>query len=155
MTIRISIGSGVVCLLLACPLSAQQPPSYAKQVKPFLAKYCSECHTGDRAKGDLDMATFKTLLEGGKSGPVIVPGKPEESLLVLQAEGKQKPFMPPKSARQPKPDEVAVLRAWIAAGAKDDGANIATRIPDIKPRVPVVAPVAALAYRPGDTPLAA
>ena len=48
MTIRISIGSGVVCLLLACPLSAQQPPSYAKQVKPFLAKYCSECHTGTR-----------------------------------------------------------------------------------------------------------
>jgi len=44
-----------------------------------------------------DMTTFKALLEGGKSGPVIVPGKPEESLLVLQAEGKQKPFMPPKN----------------------------------------------------------
>src|SRR5947209_20576377 len=115
MSLRLSLSAGLAFLFMVSPLFAQ-PPSYAQQVKPFLAKYCSECHTGDKAKGDLEMTTFKALMEGGKSGAVIVPGKPDDSLLVLQAEGKQKPFMPPKNARQPKAEEVAVLRAWVAAG---------------------------------------
>src|SRR5262249_17377748 len=127
---------------------AQQPPSYAKQVRPFLAKYCLECHNASQAKGELVLETFKAMQDGGKSGPGVVPGKPDESPLVLLAEGKQKPAMPPKDAKQPKRDEVAVLRAWVAAGAKDDLATVAATVPNIKPRVPTAAPVSALAYRP-------
>ncbi|HXG12045.1 MAG TPA: c-type cytochrome domain-containing protein [Gemmataceae bacterium] len=127
---------------------AQQPPSYARQVRPFFAKYCLECHNAQQAKGDLNLETFSALMKGGKSGPVVVPGKPDESLLVLLPERKEQPAMPPKTARQPKPNEVAVLRAWVAAGAKDDSASITVAIPDIKPRADRAAPVTALAYRP-------
>jgi WD40 repeat protein len=140
--------SGWIALAFAGPLAAQQPPSYARDVKPFFARYCLECHAGDKPKGDLSLETYKGLTEGGKSGSVMVPGKAEESRLVLLVEGKDKPPMPPKTAKQPKPTEVAVLRAWVAAGAKDDGAGLIVTLPDIKPRVAVAAPVSALAFRP-------
>jgi WD40 repeat protein len=127
---------------------AQQPPSYAKQLRPFLAKYCLECHNASTTKGDLDLETFKGTMQGGKSGAVVVPGKPDESRLVLLPEGKAKPSMPPKKARQPKPDEVAILRAWVLAGAKNDSGTIRVTLPEIKPHVRKPAPVTALAYRP-------
>src|SRR5262249_43790317 len=50
--------------------------------------------------------------------------------------------------RHPRPEEVRVLRAWVATGAKDDSSSVKAVIPDIKPRVPVNPPVTALAYRP-------
>jgi WD40 repeat protein len=136
-------------------VAAQQQPSYAKQVKPFLARYCLECHSGDDPQGGLNMESFKTLMEGGGRGAAIVPGNPDKSPLVLQVEGKSKPFMPPKKAKQPKKEEIGILRAWVAGGAKDDSSNIASTIPDIKPRVPPTAPVSALAYRPDGKQLAA
>jgi hypothetical protein len=136
-------------------IAAQQPPSYAKQVKPFLARYCLECHSGDDPQGGLNMESFKSLMEGGGRGEAIVPGNPDKSPLVLQVEGKSKPFMPPKKAKQPKPEEIGILRAWVAAGAKDDSATVAATIPHIKPRVSVTPPVTALAYRPDGKMLAA
>ena len=42
--------------------------------------------------------------------------------------------MPPRKAKQPTPAEVAVLRAWVAAGAKDDGVVARVTLPDIKPK---------------------
>src|SRR6266851_6312274 len=133
MTFRsILILSLAVCL--AAPLRAEPPPSYARQVKTFLARYCLECHNASTTKGELDLETFKGLMQGGKSGPVIVPGKPDESRLVLLPEHKDKPPMPPKSARQPRPEEVPVLRAWVAAGAKDDSATVRITLPEIEPR---------------------
>jgi WD40 repeat protein len=131
----------------AAPVAAQTP-SYAKQIKPFFARYCLECHAGDEAEGGLNLETYKGLLEGGGRGKALVPGKPDESLLVRLTEGKAKPAMPPKKAKQPPAAEVALLRAWIAAGAKDDSAGIHIALPDIRPKAPVAPPVTAVAYRP-------
>ena len=113
--------------LLAVPAAtaAQQPPSFARQVKPFLDKYCLECHNPAKLEKGLNLESFARLKAGGDTGSVVVPGKPGESRLVLLAEGKEEPKMPPKKAKQPRPDEVAVLRAWVAAGARDDTAAVA------------------------------
>src|SRR5262245_53200383 len=145
----------VVFSCLANAAVAQQPPSYAKQIKPFLARYCLECHSGEDPQGGLNMESFKTLMEGGGRGAAIVPGNPDKSPLVLQVEGKAKPLMPPKKAKQPKPEEIGILRAWVAAGAKDDSGTVVSTLPEIKPRVPVTPPVSALAYRPDGKHLAA
>jgi Tol biopolymer transport system component len=153
-TARITFCCGLG-LIMATATAAAQPPSYATQIRPFFARYCLECHSGDMPKGDLNLETFKALQEGGKSGAVVVPGKPDESRLVLLAEGKEKLVMPPKMSKQPRPEEVALLRAWVAAGAKDDGGTIAVAIPDIKPRVPMPAAITALAYHPKGGLLAA
>jgi hypothetical protein len=136
--------------------TAEESPSYARQVKPFFARYCVECHPAMFPDSGLSLDTYKGLIKGGDSGAVIVPGKPDESKLILQVEGKANPFMPPKRAKNhPKPEEIAQLRAWIAAGAKDDSDSVKTALPDIKPRAVTPASVTALAYRPDGKLLAA
>jgi WD40 repeat protein len=132
------------------PLQAQQSkPSYAREVRPFLAKYCVECHNPGKLKGGLNLESYKALREGAESGPVVVPGKADESPLVLLTEKKEKPHMPPKEARRfPSDSEVAVLRAWVNAGATDDSGSIVVAIPDVKPRKPAAAPVNALVFHP-------
>jgi WD40 repeat protein len=147
----------ILLLLAAWPALARsdESPSFAKQVRPFFARYCSECHNAKREEGGLNLESYKTLQEGGANGPVLVAGKANDSKIVGQVEGKRKPTMPPKTARQPKAEEVAVLRAWVEAGARDDTDTVVVNLPEIKPRVQLPPPVAALAYRPDGKLLAA
>lgn len=123
---RLAVLPFLLLLLAATSLPAQAPPSYAKQVRPFLDTYCVGCHKGKGGKGGLDLSTYAGMLKGGVSFDAVVPGKPDESYAVLMAEKKKKPHMPPKEAKaQPKPEEVALLRAWVSAGARDDSGKSA------------------------------
>lgn len=141
-------------VLAAVPLPAQQGPSYAKQVRPLLAKYCLECHNARAMKGGLNLETYQSIMEGSDRGPVVKAGKPNASRMVLVCEGKEKPIMPPAKAKfQPKADEIAILRDWVAAGARDDGAGVKIVLPPIKPREQLLPPVTALAYVPGKNQL--
>src|SRR4051794_31806026 len=82
----------------------QQPSSFAKDVRPFLARYCLECHNAKTFKAGLALETYKSLKEGSDRGLAVVPGQPDESPLVVLAEGKKEPKMPPKKAmRHPRP----------------------------------------------------
>jgi mono/diheme cytochrome c family protein len=152
--LQFSLVAGLLPFFVPASLPAQPPPSYSKQIKPFFARYCVECHTNDEPKGGLDLDTYKTLLEGGDNGAVVTPGKAETSRIVRVIERKEKPFMPPRKSKQPRPEEVALLRAWIDAGAKEDGA-VRLTVPDIRPRAKVLPAVAALAYHPVGQMLAA
>ncbi|HYT89311.1 MAG TPA: c-type cytochrome domain-containing protein [Gemmataceae bacterium] len=115
--------SVVVGLVMVPGASAQQPaPSYTQDIRPFLAKYCIECHTAKKAKAGVNLDTYQTMLRGNRKGwPVVVPGNPDKSSLVLTTEKKSRPIMPPTKIKlQPGQAEMALLRAWVAAGAKDD-----------------------------------
>lgn len=152
-----------VCLLLLVflfvalePASADTPPSFAKDIKPFLAKYCIECHQGAKPKGGIDLTTYESFKKGGISFDGFVPGKPDESWVVKSVEKRTKPVMPPKDKKQPSDDERKLLRAWIAAGARDDSAKaVGVKLPDLKSKVAAAPAVAALAYRPDGKLLAA
>jgi WD40 repeat protein len=149
------LASLVALPFLTAALQAQESPSYAKDVRPFLGKYCLECHNQKNLKGKLNLETYQGLMRGSSSGEVVVPGKADESILVLLVEGKDNQKMPPKEARlQPKAKEIGVLRAWVAAGAKDDSADFKITLPNIKPTVAIAPPVTALAYRFDDKALA-
>ena len=137
----------VTALFGVSSASAQPAPSYSKHIRPIITKYCLECHNAKTLKGTLSLETYKAMMEGSDSGPVIEAGKPDKSRLVLQVEGKEKPTMPPpKAIFQPTKHEIALLRAWVAAGAKDDGADVNVVLPDIKPKADVLPPVTAMAY---------
>ena len=56
-------------------------PSFRDEVRPLLQAKCFRCHGEKGRKADLDLRTPAGILEGGESGQVIVPGKPEKSLL--------------------------------------------------------------------------
>jgi WD40 repeat protein len=144
-----------VILTLSGAATAQQAPTWAKDVKPFLAKYCLECHKGAKGKGGLDVSTHESFLKGGISFPGFEPGKPDESFALKLTEHKAKPIMPPSKSKQPTADEKKMFRAWIVAGGKADGTEKKTSLPDIKPKTGAPAPISALAYRPDGKLLAA
>jgi hypothetical protein len=100
--------------------SADAPPAFRKQVAPLLQFRCLRCHSGARPKGDLNLATAAGLNEGGASGAVIKPGKAADSLLFQHVRDRKMPPNKPLAAA-----EVAVLRRWINAGAKWEGAALA------------------------------
>jgi hypothetical protein len=87
-------------------------PDFDREVAPLLAERCLECHSGDKPRGGLDLSRRRTALAGGDQGPVLVPGKPDESLLWEYVSGNK---MPPKKPLNGS--EKALLRAWVAAGA--------------------------------------
>jgi len=100
----------------------EPPPSFARDVKPFLTNYCQNCHSGRRAKGGYSVESVANMLKKGKKGPMVVPGKPEESRLMLTLTGRAR-RMPPKNSDQPTGEEVAKVKAWIRAGAQDDSGD--------------------------------
>jgi len=81
------------------------------RVEPILIGRCLECHGSER-KGELDLRTEATAIEGGESGTCIEPGSPDESLLFEYVAGEQMPPEKPLAA-----DEIADLKKWIAEGA--------------------------------------
>jgi WD40 repeat protein len=94
------------------------------------------------------------MLEGSDNGPVLKLGKADESLLIESIEGKGRSLMPPKSKTlRPTKAEIATLRAWINAGAKDDSAAIKVAIPEIKPKHKTLPAVKALTYLPNGAAL--
>lgn len=101
-------------------VNAADAPSYTKDVKPFLKTYCLECHGGKQTKKGINVESVATMM---KARNFLIPGSPEKSRLYLNMTGTGKVMPPKKYAQQPTKDEIALVRAWIAAGAKDDTAK--------------------------------
>ncbi len=116
-------GFGVICgaatLLCFLPLSAQiKPPvDYAREVHPILASRCLPCHGDEQRSGGLSLATYTGVLQGGRTGATVQPGRSRDSLLIRRVTGAVQPSMPmgknPLSA-----DQIALIRAWIDQGSR-------------------------------------
>ncbi len=89
--------------------------TFERHVRPIFKAYCLDCHGGGaELKGKLDLRLARTARRGGKRGPALVPGKPEESVLLDRIrEGE----MPPGEKKVP-PAQVAIIERWIAQGAR-------------------------------------
>jgi hypothetical protein len=88
---------------------------FEKNVRPLLVERCQKCHNGAKQKGDLRLDVYENVLNGGGSGPAVVPGKPEESLLVEAINYDGFVQMPPKSKLGDA--EIATLTRWVEMGA--------------------------------------
>ncbi len=112
--------SAVALLFVTCTVRSEPSDAahrhFTEKVKPLLESRCVSCHGPDKVKGNLRMNSRAGLLKGGDNGPALVPGKPEESLLLQAVMHSRKDFeMPPKEKLTT--NDVAVLRHWIADGA--------------------------------------
>src|SRR5262249_6385940 len=102
------------------PPTADQLAFFEKKIRPVLATQCYSCHSAEAKKdrGGLRLDTRQGLLRGGDSGPVLVPGDPEKSLLIRALRHQDKDLrMPPK---EKLPDTVvADFEQWVRMGAPD------------------------------------
>ena len=55
------------------------PLGFSGDIKDIMAQFCFECHGVENTESGLDLRTIESMLKGGESGPVLVPGKPEEN----------------------------------------------------------------------------
>lgn len=98
--------------------SAQLSPDALKffetDVRPLLALHCYKCHGAEKQKGGLRLDHVSTMLSGGESGAAVVPGKPDESLLI-EAVNYESFEMPPAGKLSEK--QIAVLTKWVKIGA--------------------------------------
>ncbi len=145
---RIDANKNILVLILILSLFSIQPPlaqagsvdpvsslstnletemgaiDFYRDILPVLQAQCLPCHNQTRARAQLNLETPARILEGGDSGPAVIPGKPSESLL-FQSASHQVPdlIMPPSdnkvNARNLMPDELARLWHWINQGALD------------------------------------
>jgi len=104
-----------LALLLAPLLDAES------QVRPLLAKNCFSCHAATRM-GGLEMASREALLKGGNSGPAIIPGDPDHSLLIQAVRYTHARLKMPPTGKLSDAD-IAILANWIQEGAPWTEAN--------------------------------
>ena len=90
---------------------------YERQVRPILESSCSECHSQDKRKGGLSLATYADVLEGGRSGAAVRPGNSAGSLILHRVSGETEPQMP-KDELPLDAASIALIRLWIDQGAR-------------------------------------
>lgn len=91
------------------------------EVLPYLYARCVTCHGKRKQEGQLDLRSVESITKGGQSGPAVIPGKPEESLLLKRVHAREMP--PPKEliragVRPLEVPEIERITQWIAEGAK-------------------------------------
>ena len=108
----------MLVFLAALPVRAEEADEFESKIRPILVEHCSKCHsrTASKLKGGLSLDGRDTMLKGGATGPALVPGNPERSLLVKAIRYEDPDLrMPP---RQKLPAEaIAAVERWIKHGA--------------------------------------
>jgi hypothetical protein len=110
---------GIVwCVAFAALVAAQASDAaryFDARVAPILTRRCLGCHNEELKNGNISFLDRDSLIRGGSRGPAIVPGKPQESVMmdVLRHDGEIQ--MPPGPKLPAK--EIAVLAEWIRLGA--------------------------------------
>lgn len=138
--------------------------SFKNDIAPLLVQNCLACHGANDPKGEYQLHTFEKLLAAGASSldPVVV-GKPDESELVRLLESTDKSERMPKDGDPMPKEQLALIRTWIAEGAKYDAPKQTVELVSIIPRKPhpnppeayrAAVPVTALAFAPAGDELA-
>jgi hypothetical protein len=112
---------GLPALAMAAdPPTHEQLAFFEESVRPLLVKHCYECHSteAEKVKGGLLLDTKEGWMAGGDSGEAILPGKPEESLVIETVRYSDPDHQMPPKYRLSE-EEVGVLSEWIAMGAPD------------------------------------
>ncbi len=104
------------CAVFAVHGLAQTPNlvSFETQILPFLQSNCVQCHGGTTRMRELNLSSAEGVAKGSESGPVVIPGKPEESLLLKMLQDGR---MPPGGKLRVPEELLANLQDWIKIGA--------------------------------------
>jgi len=103
------------------PISADDLKFFEERIRPVLVTECYKCHshTADKVKGGLLLDTREGLLHGGDTGPALVPGDPDKSLLVQAIRYTDDDLQMPPKGQKLGDAEIADLTEWVRRGAPD------------------------------------
>jgi len=99
---------------------------FESKVRPVLAERCGLCHEA-RSEGGLQFISREALLKGGDSGPAIVPGDPDKSLLIQAVHQTGSIKMPLKGTKIDD-DEINALAEWVRMGAPWPKSNVTVKL---------------------------
>jgi len=146
-----------IALSTVAAAQQQQPiPTYARDIAPLIEERCAGCHAANVKMGHLVTDTYEDLLKGGNHGPLIVPGKASESLLIRYLTGDAQPTMP-MDGRFLSKGQIALFVRWIDAGAKGPtvaeaaalrNARASNAAPSLAPKAALRPSVFAMAWHP-------
>ena len=112
--------------------NAESLKFFEKDVRPLLVEACQECHGPQKHKGGLRLDNLPYILQGGETGPAIVPHKPDASLLIKLVNYEDPDMeMPPDGKLSSA--KIEILKKWIAMGAPWPEAEVAAAKPSRKP----------------------
>jgi hypothetical protein len=120
----------LLVLPLHAQITAEQTEFFEKKIRPLLVERCYGCH-GPESKppaGGLRLDSREGLRKGGESGPAIVPGDPEHSLLIEAISYRNPDFKMPPSGKL-KDQQIADLTEWVKMGAPDPREPVAAAPP--------------------------
>ena len=109
-------------------LTASQAEFFENKVRPVLSKHCYKCHSAEatKVKGGLLLDTRESTLKGGDTGPALVPGDAEKSLLIKAIRYTDPDLQMPPKGEKLSDAQIAGLVAWVKMGAPDPRvANVA------------------------------
>jgi hypothetical protein len=119
--VLLSVGAFFAIFCTATPSAGADEPNdfFEKHVRPILAKRCLRCHSGAKTGGGLSLEHRTGWQKGGENGPVIVPGQPDQSLLIDAINYRSVEMPPADQGGRLSDADIAVLTRWVAMGAPD------------------------------------
>lgn len=112
--------------------TGKETVSFTKDIAPFMVNLCLGCHSGNTPNGGLSLVSVNTMMKGGDSGRVIIPGDLEGSRLFRLVGGLENPRMPQNQARITRKN-YNDLKQWFLEGNKFDVDDPAKLLRDIVP----------------------
>ncbi|HEX4945760.1 MAG TPA: PSD1 and planctomycete cytochrome C domain-containing protein [Blastocatellia bacterium] len=110
-----------VCSLLVTQrwtvVSAQQSIDFTRDIQPIFNTHCVSCHGAKKAAGQLRLDNKASAMKGGISGAIILPGNANASILLTRVTGSDGQAKMPLGGEPLNPEQIALLRQWINAGA--------------------------------------
>jgi cytochrome c553 len=122
--VRLFVALVLVVVVSSSPVLAQVRPLpqdaagaafFEKRIRPILAANCYACHGPEKKRSGLKLDSLPAILRGGDRGPAVMPGKPDESLLIRAVHYGDEPRMPPKGRLSDA--QINDLVAWVKMGA--------------------------------------
>ncbi|MFK7790163.1 MAG: c-type cytochrome domain-containing protein [Phycisphaeraceae bacterium] len=153
--VKTSLGLALLALT-AAPAMAKDVINYQDHIRPIFQQSCFNCHNADKARGGLDLTSYRATVAGGSSGDIVVSQSAGESSLFGVMNHTLEPKMPPNGGKVAD-DKLKLVKLWIDQGLRET-ADSAINKPK-KPRVDLSVGKAAVgrpdgpAIMPADMPL--
>ena len=130
------IGWLLMVLLAGSSQAAETAPSAAglelfeKKVQPILAETCYKCHShdADKIKGGLLLDSHEAAMKGGDTGPALVPGQPDKSLLITAIRYTDPDLQMPPKGKKLSNEQISVLTEWVRLGAPRPATPVTDRL---------------------------